>query len=160
MSDQPQFPTEPPPPELPPPAPEAALPPPAAAQPSPHGIPVERPTPDRLQSEARTWAMLTHLIALCGFIGVPFGHIIGPLVIWLVKKDQFPLVDDQGKESLNFQISMTIYGIVAGILSFVVIGIPLLIALVLADIVLVIIASVAANQGQLYRYPLTIKFLK
>jgi uncharacterized protein len=160
MTDQPQFPPEPPPPELPPPAPESALPPPAAAQPAPQGMPVERPAPDRLQSEARTWAMLTHLVALCGFIGVPFGHIIGPLVVWLVKKDQFPLVDDQGKESLNFQISMTIYGIVAGILSFVVIGIPLLIALVLADIVLVIIASVAANQGQLYRYPLTIKFLK
>jgi uncharacterized protein len=154
MSDQPQLPPEPPPPPQLPPEPPSLPPPPV------QGMPVERPLPDRLQSEARTWAMLTHLIALCGFIGVPFGHLIGPLIVWLVKKDQFPLVDDQGKESLNFQLSMTIYGIVAGILSFVVIGIPLLIALVLADIVLVIIASVAANQGQLYRYPITIKFLK
>lgn len=161
MSDQPQLPPQPPPQAELPPAPEQPeLPPPAPEQPTPQGMPVERPAPDRMQSEARTWAMLTHLIALCGFIGVPFGHLIGPLIIWLVKKDQFPLVDDQGKESLNFQLSMTIYGIVAGILSFVVIGIPLLIALVLADIVLVIIASVAANQGQLYRYPLTIRFLK
>jgi uncharacterized Tic20 family protein len=153
MSDQPQLPPEPPPPaELPPPSPDPA--------PSSQGVSVEPPSPDRLQSEARLWAMLTHLTALCGFIGVPFGHLIGPLIIWLIKKDQFPLVDDQGKESLNFQLSMTIYGIVAGILSFVVIGIPLLIALVLADIILVIIASVAANKGQLYRYPLTIRFLK
>ena len=153
MSDQSQLPPEPPQPELPPPA----EPTPASAS---QGIPGERPLPDRLQSEARTWAMLTHLIALCGFIGVPFGHLIGPLIIWLVKKDQFPLVDDQGKESLNFQLSMTIYGVVAGILTLIVIGIPLLIALVLTDIILVIIASVAANQGQLYRYPLTIRFLK
>ena len=104
--------------------------------------------------------MLTHLTALCGFIGVPFGHLLGPLIVWLVKKDQIPLVDDQGKESLNFQLSMTLYGIVAGLLMFVVIGVPLLIALVLADIVLVIIASVEANKGNLYRYPLTIRFLK
>src|ERR1700680_445708 len=93
--------------------PQPQLPPPT--------MPVERPLPDRLQSEARTWAMLCHLSSISGFIGVPFGHIVGPLIVWLVKKDQFPLVDDQGKESLNFQISMTIYGIVAGVLCFVLI---------------------------------------
>lgn len=128
------------------------------SQPPPTVTHAERPLPDRLQSEARTWAMLTHVSALTGFIGVPFGHLIGPLIVWVIKKDQFPLVDDQGKESLNFQLSMTIYGIVAGILVFVLIGIPLLITLVLTDIILVIIASVAANQGQLYRYPITIRF--
>jgi uncharacterized protein len=150
MTDQP--PTDQPQPQLPPQGePSPALPPPTVAQ-------VERPLPDRLQSEARTWAMLTHLTALTGFIGIPFGHLIGPLIIWTIKKDQFPLVDDQGKESLNFQLSMTVYGIVAGILCFVLIGIPLLIALVIADIILVIIAGVAANQGQLYRYPFTIRF--
>jgi uncharacterized Tic20 family protein len=122
-------------------------------------MPVERPLPDRLQAEARTWAMLCHLSSISGFIGVPFGHIVGPLVVWLVKKDQFPLVDDQGKESLNFQISMTIYGIVALFLCFVLIGIPLLVLLVFVDLVLSVIASIEASHGQLYRYPFSIRFL-
>ena len=125
--------------------------PPATAQ-------VERSQPDRLQSEARTWAMLTHIAALAGFMGVPFGNLIGPLVIWAIKKDQFPLVDDQGKESLNFQLSMIIYGIVAVVLCFVLIGIPLLIAIVLSDLILVVVAAVNANEGRLYRYPITIRF--
>jgi uncharacterized Tic20 family protein len=76
-----------------------------------------------------------------------------------VKKDQFPLVDDQGKESLNFQISMTIYGIVALILSFLLIGIPLLVLIVLGDLVFAIIAAIEANKGVPYRYPFTIRFL-
>ena len=136
------------------------LPPESAPSPPPYPIvpPADHPQPDRLQTEARTWAMLTHLSALVGFIGVPFGHLIGPLIVWSIKKDQFPLVDDQGKESLNFQLSMTIYGIVALILLFVLIGFPLLITLILADLVFVIIASVEANQGRLYRYPITIRF--
>jgi len=125
--------------------------PPATAQ-------VGRSQPDRLQSEARTWAMLTHITALAGFMGVPFGNLIGPLVIWAIKKDQFPLVDDQGKESLNFQLSMIIYGIVAVVLCFVLIGIPLLIAIVLSDLILVVVAAVNANEGRLYRYPITIRF--
>lgn len=152
MTDQPQLPPEPPPPpELPPPAPE----PPA----TPQGMPVQPPSPDRLQSEARTWAMVAHLAALSGLI-IPFGHVLGPLIVWLVKKDQFPLVDDQGKESLNFQLSMTIYGVVAGILFIVAVGFVLLPVVVLTDLVFVIIAAVAANEGKLYRYPLTIRFLK
>jgi len=122
-------------------------------------MPVERPLPDRLQAESRTWAMLCHLSSLCAFIGVPFGHLVGPLIVWLVKKDQFPLVDDQGKESLNFQISMTIYGIVALFLCFVLIGIPLLVLLVFVDLVLPVIAAVEASNGQIYRYPFTIRFL-
>ena len=103
--------------------------------------------------------MVCHLSALSGFIGIPFGHLIGPLVIWAIKKDQFPLVNDQGKEALNFQISMTIYGIVAAVLTFVVIGFPLLIGLALTDIVLCILAAVEANKGLLYRYPITIRFI-
>src|SRR5215470_7612418 len=153
MTDQPQLPPE------PPPSPE--LPPPSTQQPPPgQGIPTQVPQPDRIQSEARLWAMLTHLTALSGFIGVPFGHLLGPLIVWLVKKDQIPLVDDQGKESLNFQLSMTIYGLVAALLMVVFIGCVLLGALIILDIVLVIIASVEANKGNLYRYPITIRFLK
>lgn len=112
------------------------------------------------EKESRLWGMFCHLASLSGFIGVPFGNIIGPLIIWLVKRNELPFVDDQGKESLNFQISMTIYGIIAAILVFFVIGIFLAIALFIFGLVMVIIASVKANSGEYYRYPLTIRFIK
>ena len=105
------------------------------------------------------WAMFCHLSALVGFI-IPFGNIIGPLVIWMMKKDTYPLVDDQGKESLNFQISMTIYYIVAAILIIVLIGIVLLIGLGLFSLIMIIVAMVKANSGEKYRYPMTIRFVK
>lgn len=106
------------------------------------------------------WGMLCHLTALVAYVGVPFGHILGPLVVWLIKREQSSFVDDQGKEALNFQISITIYGLVAAVLTLVIIGIFLGIALVIFDLVMVIIASVKANRGERYRYPLTIRFLK
>jgi len=109
--------------------------------------------------EERTMGMLCHLLALAGYV-IPFGNIIGPLIIWLVKKDQFPFVNDQGKESLNFQISITIYAIVSGILTMVVIGLPLLIAVGIFGLVEIILASMKANQGIPFRYPLTIRFIK
>jgi len=85
----------------------------------------EQPSvPDK---SANTWAMACHLSALAGFIGIPFGHIIGPIVFWMLKKEQFPVVDENGKEALNFQISVTIYGLVCALLVLVLIGIPLLI---------------------------------
>ena len=110
--------------------------------------------------EEQTWGMLTHLTALSGLIGVPTGHLVGPLIVWLIKKDESEVVDAQGKESLNFQISMTIYAVVAGILCFVLIGIPILIGLWIADIVLVIMASLKANNGEPFKYPGTIRFIK
>ena len=113
-------------------------------------------TPDK---DARTMAMLCHLLALSTFIGIPFGNIIGPLIIWAIKKDEHPFVDDQGKESLNFQITMTIVAIVAFILVFLFIGIPLLIALAIFVLVMVIVAAIKANEGVAYRYPLTIRFI-
>jgi len=111
-------------------------------------------------NEEYTWGMACHLSALAAFIGIPFGHILGPLVVWLIKRDQFPFVDAQGKEALNFQISMTIYAIVAFILCFVLIGIPLLIAIGILDLILVIVAAVKASTGQSYRYPLAIRFIR
>ncbi|MDY6852424.1 MAG: DUF4870 domain-containing protein [Thermodesulfobacteriota bacterium] len=104
--------------------------------------------------------MLCHLSALAGFIGIPFGNIIGPLIIWLIKKNDFPFVNEQGKEALNFQISLTIYGIIAALLIFVVIGIFLLIGLGIFGLIMVIIASIKANQGESYRYPITIRIIK
>lgn len=112
------------------------------------------------QKQERMWGMLCHLTALVAFIGIPFGNILGPLVIWLLKRNEIPLVDEQGKEALNFQISMTIYAIVAGLLIFIVIGIPLLIGLAIANLVLVIIASMKVNNGEKYQYPVTIRLIK
>ena len=107
-----------------------------------------------------TWGMACHLAALAKYIGIPFGNIAGPLIIWFIKRGESPFVDEHGKESLNFQISLTIYGIIAAIFWFVPMGYLLAIALVVADIVLIIKATAAANRGEAYRYPFTIRFIK
>jgi uncharacterized Tic20 family protein len=95
------------------------------------------------------------------------GHIVGPLIIWLLKRADSSAIDEHGKESLNFQISMLIYtaalAVAAFILMFVLIGfllMPLLAVLYVADIVVVIIASLKASEGQLYRYPFTLRLIK
>ena len=95
------------------------------------------------------------------------GHIVGPMIVWLLKRTESPEIDAHGKESLNFQISMFIYtaalSVVCFILMFVLIGfllIPLFAILYVADIVLVIIASLKASEGKLYRYPVTIRLIK
>ncbi len=107
----------------------------------------------------RNWAMLCHLSAFAGYL-FPFGHIIGPLVVWLFKGESLALVSDQGREALNFQLSMTIYYVVAGVLILAVIGIPLLVALVLFHLVMIVVASVKAKGGERYRYPLTIRMVR
>jgi len=111
-------------------------------------------------NQARQWGMLCHLTALCVFVGVPFGNILGPLIIWVLKREMHPFIDDQGRESVNFQISMIIYTFMAGILVIVGIGILLLIALAVFEVVVVIVAAVRASEGVSYRYPVTIRFLK
>ena len=115
------------------------------------------PAPDQMRDE-RMWAMLCHLTTFSGFI-IPMGNVIAPLIVWMIKKDEYPLVNDQGKESLNFQISILIYLLVAIILIIVLIGIPLLIAILIFDIVAVIIASIRANEGEKYRYPFAIRLI-
>lgn len=87
-------------------------------------------------------------------------NLIGPLIVWLIKKDTMPFVDDQGKESLNFQITVTIAAIICGILVFVLIGIPLLFAVGIAALVLTIMAGIKANEGASYRYPFAIRLIK
>ena len=103
--------------------------------------------------------MACHLAGLLGNTIIGIGHVIVPLIIWLLKKDQFPLVNDQGKEAINFQISMTIYLLIAWMLCFVLIGFVLVPLLILFDIIVVIIASIKAYEGVRYRYPLTIRFV-
>jgi uncharacterized protein len=110
------------------------------------------PAPDR------TWDVLCHISALAGFV-VPFGNILGPLILWLIKRQEMPSVDAHGKEALNFQISVTIYMAVAAVLMLVIIGFFLMIGIAVAAIVLVVIAAVKASNGELYRYPLTIRLV-
>jgi len=109
--------------------------------------------------ESRMWAALPHVSALSGFV-IPFGNIVGPLIIWLVKRDEMSFVDDQAKEALNFNISMTIYMAVAGVLVFVLIGIPIMIVLAITWLVLIVMAAIKANEGTAYRYPITLRLVK
>jgi len=112
------------------------------------------------QKQERVWGIFCHLSAFLLFVIPPIGGILGPLVIWLIKKGDMPLVDTEGKESLNFQISMAIYAFVAFVLCFVAIGVPLMFLLVLANIALVIIASIKTSNDEQFRYPCTIRFIK
>jgi len=121
--------------------------PPPAASPSPPGT-----------SDERMWAMFAHLSALIGFV-IPFGSILGPLIIWQIKKNEYPLVDDQGKEALNFQITMAIAFVVSLVLMVVLIGFLLIWVVGLFDLVMIVIASIKANNGERYRYPLTIRLV-
>jgi uncharacterized protein len=110
-------------------------------------------------SNVRTWTVLCHASALFGVFFHFLGHIGGPLIVWLLKRGESPEIDAHGKESLNFQLSMLIYDAIAFILCFLLIGIPILILLWVANTVLVIVASLKASEGKLYRYPFTIRFL-
>jgi len=94
-------------------------------------------------SDERMWAMFAHLSALAGFI-IPFGSILGPLIIWQIKKNEYPLVDDQGKEALNFQITALIAIVVCFVLMFVLIGMLLLPLVALAVLILTIIGGIKA----------------
>jgi uncharacterized Tic20 family protein len=117
-----------------------------------------------MNRDARMWAMLCHLAGFAFLLPVLpiIGSVIGPLIIWILKKEQFPFVDEQGKEAVNFQITMLIYGLVAGLSIFICIGAVLLPAVAIVDIVLIIIAAIKANDGNHYRYPypLIIRFIK
>ena len=116
--------------------------------------------PSQSSKEEQNWAMACHLVALCGFV-IPFGNVIGPLVVWLIKKDTMPLVDRHGKEALNFQITVLLAAIVCFILMFVVIGIFLLFVVGIGALVLTIIAAVKVSNGELdYKYPFALRLIK
>jgi uncharacterized Tic20 family protein len=132
---------------------------------SPPSEPIAAPQTG-LSKEERTWAMVAHLAALTGFLAPIVGNIVGPLVVWMVKKDTMPYAAAEAKEALNFNISWSIwlvlYSIVAFILTFVLVGILLWMLLGLLYIVwavICIIAAIKANDGVPYRYPLTVRFI-
>jgi uncharacterized Tic20 family protein len=110
------------------------------------------------QSE-RDWAMFCHLSSFAGFF-FPLGGILGPLICWVSKKDGSSWVDTNGKASMNFQISLLLYIILAIPLCFILVGIPILIFLGILDIVCVIVASIRASKGEYFKYPLSIPFIQ
>ncbi|WP_345783635.1 DUF4870 domain-containing protein [Fulvimonas sp. R45] len=135
--------------------PESAVPPPPPDDvPPPEGGPTH---------EERQWALFAHLSALLG--GLVTGHwlgigcFIGPLVIWLVKRESLPFVDDQAREALNFNITVVIAAVVCGLLKFLLIGYPLWWLLGVAWLVCVIVAAIKSNEGERYRYPFALRLV-
>jgi uncharacterized protein len=124
-----------------------------------------------VSAEERQWAMFAHLSALLGgFVTAGWagsiGCFIGPLVIWMLKKETMPFVDDQAKEALNFNITVAIVFFALFLMTLLTLGIgivltlPLMIIVGLAWLVLTIIASMKANQGERYRYPFALRLIK
>jgi uncharacterized Tic20 family protein len=120
-----------------------------------------RENTNRISRDARMWAMICHLAGLAGFaIPIIVSNMIAPFVIWQIKKEDDPFIDENGKEALNFQISISIYELVCIPLIFACVGIPLLAAVIIFDLVCIIIAAVKSNNGEYYRYPFTIRLIK
>jgi uncharacterized Tic20 family protein len=111
-------------------------------------------------AHVRTWSAFCHASALLGVIFHFPGHLLGPLIVWLVKRDASPEIDAHGKEALNFQISMLIYNVVAAVFCLILIGFVFLAVLWILNAVFVIIASIQASDGKFYRYPMTIRFIQ
>ena len=140
---------------------ESSAPPPI--QPPP---PVAPPPPVNPESQARTWNMWCHLSVLSAFI-IPFGNLLGPFLVWQLKKNEIPSVEAHAKAALNFQltilIALVVGAAIAFILAFVCVGyllFPVVGAIALCGIILPIIAGVRANDGVDFKYPYTIEFLK
>ena len=114
----------------------------------------------QVSKDEQNWAMGCHLAALSGFV-IPLGNIVGPLVVWLIKKDTMPLVDQHGKEALNFQITVLLAVIISALLVFVLIGFLLLFVVGLGALILTIMATVKVSNGELnYRYPFALRLIK
>ena len=144
--------------------PAGATPPAQEVSAEPSKTVSDSPPSKETNKDARMWGMICHLAALAGIVVPVIGCIIGPLIIWQIKKEEFPFVDKQGKEAVNFQISMSLYLLVSAILwiplSFVCIGVVIPVAISIVDLIFLLIAAVKANDGELYRYPLSIRFIK
>lgn len=152
-------------------APPPASPPPAAEREDPHELPEgvflepEEATANLTEDECM-WGMLAHLSCFSSIL-IPFGNLLGPFIVWQVKKDESEYVVAHAKEALNFQLSLTIYSSVTAILMFILffvffIGlllIPVLIAMVIFGLVQTIIAGLRANEGKFHEYPLTLRLI-
>jgi hypothetical protein len=110
------------------------------------------------ETQARQWAMFIHLSQFAGFV-VPVAGCVAPILLWQLKKDELPGVDVHGKLVVNWMISLIIYVVVSSILCVVLIGIPLVVALGIIAVVFPIVGEIKANNGEVWKYPLTITFL-
>ena len=116
--------------------------------------------------DERTWALLGHLSAFSAFIVAGIGCVLGPLIIWLIKRDTLPFAGDQAKEALNFNITVMLAGLALWIVTIITLGIGLLLTLPLGLalfaywLVFTIVAAVNANNGIRYRYPLTLRLVQ
>lgn len=126
-------------------------------QPQPEPQPAAPPSTTR---DARKWASICHIAALVGLLGNGIGFLIGPLIVWLIKREDHPFIDDQGKEAVNFMITMFLAAFLCIPLIFVLIGIPILIIIGILMIVLPIVAAIKANDGVAFRYPLSLRIIK
>jgi uncharacterized Tic20 family protein len=113
-----------------------------------------------ISTNVRTWNVLCHLSALSGVLLHFPGHVLGPLIVWLLKRGDSPEIDAHGKESLNFQLSMLLYTVISAVFCLILIGLVFLAVLWVLNAVLVIIASIQASEGKFYRYPMTIRFIQ
>jgi uncharacterized Tic20 family protein len=120
------------------------------------------PTPVNVSTIAnvRTWAAFIHASALLGVLFHFPGHLLGPLILWLVKRDSSPELDAHGKEAVNFQISMLIYNAVAAVFCLILVGFVFLAILWVLNAIFAIIAAIKASDGEFYRYPMTIRFIQ
>jgi uncharacterized Tic20 family protein len=117
-------------------------------------------SPGGIPRDVRQWAMICHISALSGLLGNGIGFLVGPLIVWLIKKEDHPFIDEQGKEAVNFQITMFIILLISVILCLIFIGFLLLFVIALLMTILPIIAAVRTNDGTHYRYPVSIRFIK
>jgi uncharacterized Tic20 family protein len=122
-----------------------------AADPAPGAAPTEN---------ERTWGMLAHLAALAGLLFPLVGNIVGPLLVWLNKREQSAYVAEQALESVNFNISVSIAAVVCALAALVLIGLLLGIALFIAWLALTLIAAIRASEGVGYRYPFSLRLVK
>lgn len=141
--------------------PEGATPPPPAAGYAPSGYAAAAytpaPHPSGLPADVRNWGMGAHLSAFAGaFFALAF---VGPLVVWLIKRDEHPFIEHHAKEALNFNLSVLLYGIASVVLAFIVIGFITGLATLLAWVIFTVIGATKASNGEGYRYPLTIRFI-
>jgi uncharacterized protein len=108
----------------------------------------------------RTWGMLAHLSALAGLVMPLLGIVLGPLVVWLARRDDSAFVALHAKEALNFNISVLIGAVICTLLMLVFVGILLGTALFIAWLVLTLIAAIKASEGEIYRYPFSLRLIK
>lgn len=108
-----------------------------------------------MDKNERNWGMFLHFSVFASYV-VPLAGLVVPILIWQLKKEEYPSIDAHGKNVMNFLISMLIYSFAAVLLTFVLIGIPALIVLAIAGVVMPIIAGIKANQGEIWKYPYTL----